>query len=1247
MFPRARDVTVGLILVLAGTSGPRDVAKAEPSPESQVQICIESAQTKQPNALAACEQALEAAKKLPPTDRRATLVVKAAFALVDLKLDAGATAGAKALSALIASEVDSVRDAQLREGLHAIQVLTAQLISRQEPSGSQQVPPPKLPCDAKRSDGDPQAATVCAMAASLEAEAATKRRDLPGAVASLSRGIEFASKHPILLPLRLTIRIVRGGLLARMLDSRFFAESEAAVADSTDPSVPADMRFKALSMRVRGLVEFEDWKDARDAAERLTSVAKSLPSSSSADLHLGEAKVLWAGVLVHLGLPQRSVELAREALVLLARRSGEASQVAVAWAQVVLGEGLAGSGSPEKATAAFQEAMKLVPALPDSAVRATVATRALFGRAVVATTQAEFDGFLLQLAVLAGQLSDISDPIERDYYRAKLHARRGWLFVAAGRPQEAQQAFEDEFELLVAFPESEKRSQAFAELLGQCNLDRAKVLLALPGMEIASVVIAKRALTSLADNPMHQTKAVTAELNLVLAESPLTDATYRLRFASEVERLARELPASERSDRLLARVALLRAKVAAREGNVTKVIASLDSEASRVHGFAHIGEWPNWLDVLLPLAGNVDVAARLRDLRSAMPVNKADDPDALALAIDFGIAGNDSAAEEAEARTARLGTYCATVVGKARSSCLAALKAALAYVVRIGHISPEHRFGFLLATERALAASVGPVANVDCRMALVGALAARAYQTGSSNAVPSACRALKLPSDPRTALAVLDERVRAALPTEKMDPVAEVASIRAATQGRNLTLVRFVETTDAGGAPCLGAFRVDSRGIQWVDMCEKTASQSFSKTLATYMDNLADPRAPSLEKAGGRAAELLNGGRQRGSVEALQLDGSRIAGAIWTPLDVRTSGVVIVPSGSLQLLPFHALPAGHGRFLIEDMDIRYAVSATTAFEREKALDAAPAVLIMGDPDIQDPPEAAGSIPNAKATSRLDRQDPVGVRALAAHRTRPDKPTRSASDLKNASMADLPFALLESQEVARLTSKLLPTAAVSFRYRQWASERAFRALAPKSRFVHVSAHGFFMDVPAELRRLTAGKPIVDVPSDYSRYGLTVPSGGVFQDLIEFRESPDLASGLVLAGFKHTGDGRPPEDDGILTAAELRGLDLRGVDLVVLSACQSGVGVNSNGVVEGFRSAFFRAGVRNVILSLWPVEDRSTEALMTGLYEKLWSGRVLLPSSALIATMRAALANLRKKGEEPHPFFWAPFVAIGPD
>jgi CHAT domain-containing protein len=109
---------------------------------------------------------------------------------------------------------------------------------------------------------------------------------------------------------------------------------------------------------------------------------------------------------------------------------------------------------------------------------------------------------------------------------------------------------------------------------------------------------------------------------------------------------------------------------------------------------------------------------------------------------------------------------------------------------------------------------------------------------------------------------------------------------------------------------------------------------------------------------------------------------------------------------------------------------------------------------------------------------------------------------------------------------------------------------------------------------------------------------------------------------------------------VTALELAGLDLWGTQLVVLSACETGRGDFKPGQgVYGLRRALVIAGAETLVTSLWKLNDEATRQLLEGYYRRLSAGQGR--TTALNEAMRA----LRKK--QPHPHYWAPFLAIGQD
>ncbi|MCK6499782.1 MAG: CHAT domain-containing protein, partial [Nitrospira sp.] len=153
----------------------------------------------------------------------------------------------------------------------------------------------------------------------------------------------------------------------------------------------------------------------------------------------------------------------------------------------------------------------------------------------------------------------------------------------------------------------------------------------------------------------------------------------------------------------------------------------------------------------------------------------------------------------------------------------------------------------------------------------------------------------------------------------------------------------------------------------------------------------------------------------------------------------------------------------------------------------------------------------------------------------------------------------------------------------------AAEPLFRS-GPLPAVLHVATHGFFVDSPT-------GTASAGGDAFLSFAG--APPSTAWTRLEKARD-PMLRSGLALAGANTWAQGRaptPPLEDGVLTAEDVAGLDLVGTDLVVLSACETGLGEVRNGDgVYGLRRAFTVAGARTLVMSLWKVPDEPTSRLM---------------------------------------------------
>ena len=133
------------------------------------------------------------------------------------------------------------------------------------------------------------------------------------------------------------------------------------------------------------------------------------------------------------------------------------------------------------------------------------------------------------------------------------------------------------------------------------------------------------------------------------------------------------------------------------------------------------------------------------------------------------------------------------------------------------------------------------------------------------------------------------------------------------------------------------------------------------------------------------------------------------------------------------------------------------------------------------------------------------------------------------------------------------------------------------------------------------------------------------------------NPLLRSGLAFVGANSR---KGEKDDGILTALEASGLNLWGTKLVVLSACDTGLGeVRKGEGVYGLRRAFILAGTESLVMSLWSISDYATRELMTNYYKNLKNGL------GRGASLRQVQLEMLKKPNRQHPFYWASFIQSG--
>lgn len=354
---------------------------------------------------------------------------------------------------------------------------------------------------------------------------------------------------------------------------------------------------------------------------------------------------------------------------------------------------------------------------------------------------------------------------------------------------------------------------------------------------------------------------------------------------------------------------------------------------------------------------------------------------------------------------------------------------------------------------------------------------------------------------------------------------------------------------------------------------------------------------------------------------AADISGSEEAGRelrtrVWDPVVQKLEEVdliFVVLDGSLHQIHFAALPSDSGGFVLESGPGVHTLSSGRDLVRIQAADASEAdgMLALGNPDFDAISFRAGSEPKVAGVYR-GRHARCGT-------------------FRQLQWEALPESEREVEEIALLYGKLGP---VSLLTGPEATEERFKREAPGKRLLHVATHGFFLqdDCPTPGRTdrgigrlITDEDPAVDPP-------------------LTFGENPLLLSGLVLAGANHAVQAEGESEDGILTAEELAALDLRGLQIAALSACDTGLGTVETGEgVFGLRRALETAGARTILMSLWSVPDESARRWMIDFYARIFDGQSVQTASR--EASRAGLELLRAKGTPEHPYLWSGFVAAG--
>jgi len=314
--------------------------------------------------------------------------------------------------------------------------------------------------------------------------------------------------------------------------------------------------------------------------------------------------------------------------------------------------------------------------------------------------------------------------------------------------------------------------------------------------------------------------------------------------------------------------------------------------------------------------------------------------------------------------------------------------------------------------------------------------------------------------------------------------------------------------------------------------------------------------------------------------------------------------LLLAPDGDLTRLPFEVLPTDEGRRLIDDYRISYLSTGRDVlrFAAESTIQPTEPLLIA-DPDFD--------LGGDGAASSAETTPPSG---------------RQSRDLgrDERHFQRLPGTRLEGERIGKMlgAQPWLAGAALEARLKNHRSPR----------ILHMATHGFFLE---------------DQKQDLNQEFLDLGAVGGQEEMGLGRltgaglENPLLRSGLALAGANTwLTQGNPPveAEDGILTAEDVTGLDLLATEMVVLSACETGLGeIRAGEGVFGLRRAFVLAGARTLVMSLWKVPDQETQELMEDFYRRVLDGQ------SRADALREAQLAIREK--HPDPLYWGAFICQG--
>lgn len=332
--------------------------------------------------------------------------------------------------------------------------------------------------------------------------------------------------------------------------------------------------------------------------------------------------------------------------------------------------------------------------------------------------------------------------------------------------------------------------------------------------------------------------------------------------------------------------------------------------------------------------------------------------------------------------------------------------------------------------------------------------------------------------------------------------------------------------------------------------------------------------------------------------------GARLRAVVLDPVRAAASGATtlfVCADDCLHLVPLDALPDGEGVVVGDHVSVRLAASFAALIHPLVVPSGAESFVALGDVDFD-----AGI---AAVPTRTAAASPPVSGAPGSERHTAFEPLRETE--REVGEATVLF-----ERTFRAKPIVLS--------REAATKSALLRAAPGARWVHIATHGYFAD-----RRESSDDSGRSLDDAWRHLSVDETTRGM---------APMSLCGLALAGANRGRDALG-HVDGIVTAEEIAGMDLSQCELVVLSACETNVGVRRAGEsLESLQTALHEAGARAAITSLWRVDDQSARELMVDFYRRVWVDKKPKPQALWEAkrALRAARAPTKA---------WAGWVLTG--